>query len=131
MATSKRGGKRLGSGRKPGSKNKATIDLKAMAQPYSKEAIGVLVEIMRDEEAPATVRVNAADKLLDRGHGKPAVAIEVDAAIDLNETSLEFLQENFIKVMDKARERSRLLRIDRGIALEGDFKEVNKEDMEK
>ena len=131
IKSSSRGGKRTGSGRKPGIKNKVTIDLRKIAQPYSKEAIGVLVEIMRDTEAPAATRVQAVDKLLDRGHGKAPVAIEVDTAIDLNVTSLEFLQENFIKVMDKARERERAMRIDRGITLEGDFKETDKQGVEK
>jgi len=106
---SSRGGKRTGSGRKPGAKNKVTVDLKKIAQPYSKEAVGVLVEIMRDTKAPAATRVQAADKILDRGHGKAPVAIEVDAAIDLEATSLEFLQENFIKVMDKARAREKAI----------------------
>ncbi|OQK16734.1 hypothetical protein AU255_02165 [Methyloprofundus sedimenti] len=41
--------------------------------------------------------------------------VEVDAAIDVNETSIEFIMENFIKVMDKAHERSRLMRIERGL----------------
>lgn len=59
----KRGGRRPGSGRKLGVKNKATIDLKKIAEPYSKEAVGVLVEVMRDKEAPPATRVQAADKL--------------------------------------------------------------------
>ncbi|OQK17250.1 hypothetical protein AU255_04990 [Methyloprofundus sedimenti] len=41
--------------------------------------------------------------------------VEIDAAIDVNETSIEFIMENFIKVMDKAHERSRLMRIERGL----------------
>jgi len=121
---SKRGGRRPGSGRKKGQPNKATIDLKQVARPYSKEAIGVLVEIMRDEEAPVAVRVNAADKLLDRSHGKAPVAIEVDASIDTKETSLDFLKENFINVMEQARNRDRALRIERGIEVEGEYKNL-------
>jgi hypothetical protein len=72
----KRGGKRQGSGRKPGAKNKSTLALKEYAGQYSKEAVQVLVEAMRDPEAPQAVKIQAADKLLDRSHGKPAVHLE-------------------------------------------------------
>lgn len=123
---SNRGGRRVGAGRKPGVKNKATIDLKKVAEPYSKEAVNVLVEIMRDKEAPSATRLQAADKLLDRSHGKPAVFVDIDASIDTKETSLEFLQENFISVMNKARERDRAMRIERGNDIEGEYKEIEK-----
>ena len=33
---------------------------------------------MRDTAIPANVRVIAADKLLDRGHGRPAINIEAE-----------------------------------------------------
>jgi len=118
----RRGGKRVGSGRKPGVKNKATIDLKKVAEPYSKEAVEVLVSIMRDKEVPAATRVQAADKLLDRGHGKPAIAIGIDAEIDVKETSLDHLKR-FLDVMEKSRERQRLLSIERGLEIDGEYKE--------
>ena len=50
--------------------------------------------------------------------------VEVDASIDLKETSLDFLMENYIKVMDKARERDRAMRIDRGLAIDAEFKSL-------
>jgi len=118
----RRGGKRVGSGRKPGVKNKATIDLKKVAEPYSKEAVEVLVSIMRDKEVPAATRVQAADKLLDRGHGKPAIAIGIDAEIDVKETSFDHLKK-FLDVMEKSRERQRLLSIERGLEIDGEYKE--------
>lgn len=61
-------------GRVKGVPNKATADVKAAAQKYTVEAIDTLAEIMRSGESEAA-RVAAADKLLDRGHGKPAQAI--------------------------------------------------------
>jgi len=66
---SKRGGKRPGSGRKPGAKNKSTMALKEFAGQYSEEAIQTLVDAMRDPETPVAVKVQAAYKLLDRSHG--------------------------------------------------------------
>jgi hypothetical protein len=71
-----RGGKRQGSGRKPGAKNKSNLALKEFAGQFSQEAVQVLVEAMRDTEAPPAVRIQAADKLLDRSHGRPAVHLE-------------------------------------------------------
>jgi hypothetical protein len=73
---SKRGGKRPGSGRKAGVKNKATRALKEIAREYSEEAIEILVSVMRDPETSPAVRVQAADKLLDRSHGRPTINIE-------------------------------------------------------
>jgi len=121
---SSRGGKRTGSGRKPGAKNKVTVDLKAMAQPYSQEAVMVLIEVMRDKEAPAATRVQAANGLLDRSHGKPAISVEIEA--DIKETSFDHLK-NLLDVMEKSRERHRLLCIERGIEIDGEYEGVKDE----
>ena len=43
------------------------------------EAINTLVAIMCDEAQDARARVAAANAILDRGWGKPAQAIELDA----------------------------------------------------
>lgn len=66
-------GERRG-GRKKGTPNKATRDVKAAAQKYTKEAVDTLATIMRTSQIDAA-RVAAADKLLDRAHGRPAQAI--------------------------------------------------------
>ncbi len=58
-------------GRKKGSRNKATADVKAAAQKYTQDAIDTLAGIMRAGETDAA-RVAAAKELLDRGHGKSA-----------------------------------------------------------
>lgn len=59
-------------GRKKGVGNKAGRDLRAIAQEYTAEAVGVLVKAMRGEMPFA---LTAANSLLDRGHGKPAQAL--------------------------------------------------------
>jgi hypothetical protein len=66
---SKRGGRRPGAGRRKGSRNKATADVMAAAQVYTTEALETLARIMRSGESEAAI-VAAADKLLDRGHGR-------------------------------------------------------------
>ena len=65
-----------GAGRPKGSRNKSTADLQAIAQPYTAEAIGTYVRLMRDPEQPGAVQSGAATCLLDRGYGKPMQSIE-------------------------------------------------------
>jgi hypothetical protein len=57
-------------GRKKGVPNKATADVRLLAQKHTSEAIKVLHEIMRDKDADERARIAAAKELLDRGHGK-------------------------------------------------------------
>jgi hypothetical protein len=111
----KRGGKRPGSGRKPGTQNKATVSLKGIAQEYTAEAIDVLAEIMRDPESPAAARVAAADKLLDRAYGKPRQELEVSGeVISVDRAALrERYEKNMSKTIEYARqaeERREMLR---------------------
>lgn len=61
-------GERRG-GRKKGSRNKATADVKVAAQKYTASALKTLSSIMTASESDAA-RVAAAKELLDRGHGK-------------------------------------------------------------
>lgn len=61
-------------GRRKGSLNKATADVKALAQVYGKEAVETLALIMRTGQSEKA-RTSAATQLLDRGYGKPAQAI--------------------------------------------------------
>jgi hypothetical protein len=111
----KRGGKRPGSGRKPGTPNKATASLKHIASQYAAEAIDVLAEIMRDPESPAAARVAAADKLLDRAYGKPRQELEVSGeVISVDQAALrERYEKNLSKTVEYARqaeERREMLR---------------------
>ena len=62
-------GERRG-GRKTGTPNKVTADIRAIAQDYGPSAITVLTEIMQSKEQPPAARVAAAKELLDRGYGK-------------------------------------------------------------
>ncbi|MFK5950340.1 MAG: hypothetical protein QM500_16400, partial [Methylococcales bacterium] len=56
---SNRGGKRPGSGRKKGTTNKQTFELKKIAAKHGEEALNKLMEIIRDNETPANVTVMA------------------------------------------------------------------------
>ncbi len=64
-----RGGKRAGAGRPKGARTKTTAQLMDAAKAYSAEALETFAQVMRNGESEAA-RVAAADKMLDRGHGK-------------------------------------------------------------
>lgn len=69
------GGKRPGAGRPKGAVNKATADIKALAQKYAPDALKTLHSIMQASESDAA-RVAAANSLIDRGYGKAPQAIQ-------------------------------------------------------
>jgi hypothetical protein len=56
---------------------------------------------MRDPEAPHAARIAAIGMLLDRGHGKPAIAVEAVVGVI---TTPERLDEIYRKGMEKHRE---------------------------
>ena len=68
------GGKREGAGRKPGIPNKATAEIKALAQVHAEIAIRELARLAVSAESEAA-RVAAIKELLDRGYGKSAQSV--------------------------------------------------------
>ena len=45
-------------------------DIRTLAARHTEQALSALIAVMEDENAPASVRVSAANTILDRGHGK-------------------------------------------------------------
>lgn len=86
-------GERRG-GRKKGTRNKATADIKALAQQYTAEAVEVLASVMVNTEHPPAARVAAANALLDRGHGKPPQALTGPDGGDLALTVKRIVHEH-------------------------------------
>lgn len=72
-------GERRG-GRKRGTPNKVTADVRALAQRYGADALEVLASIMSDEGEPAAARVSAAKEILDRAYGKSPQPVTANAA---------------------------------------------------
>ena len=74
-----RGGVREGAGRPSGSTNKSSPEqsqrLSELAKTYTEEALQAHVDVARNGRTDAA-RVSAADALLDRAYGKPAVKEE-------------------------------------------------------
>ena len=64
-------------GRKKGTLNKVTAELKALTNQYGEEAVLSIVKLAREAENEQT-RLAAWKELLDRGWGKPAQAVVGD-----------------------------------------------------
>lgn len=75
MAGSKPGERR--GGRQKGTPNKASADIKAIAQTYTDEAMAELARIMRESESDPA-RVSAIKEIFDRGYGKAKQTVEAD-----------------------------------------------------
>lgn len=71
-----------GKGRPKGVPNKATADIKALAQTYSAEAMQTLFRIAMTSESDQA-RVSAIKELFDRGYGKAKQSIDADVTAEL------------------------------------------------
>lgn len=71
MSRPKGSAKTPGSGRKAGSLNKATTEIKQIAREQGPAAIKLLTDVMNNSKKPDALRMAAAKELLDRGYGRP------------------------------------------------------------
>lgn len=71
-------------GRKKGTPNKLTKEVRALAREYGPAAVATLYELMIDEEQPGAVRRASAVDLLDRGFGKPSSLLQLGDPDDEN-----------------------------------------------
>lgn len=69
-----------GPGRPKGVPNKATGDIRVLAQQYGAQALKTLSDIMTGAKFPAAARVAAAKELLERGYGKSPQPVAVNSA---------------------------------------------------
>lgn len=85
---------------------KTPNDLQALARPHSEAALSTLASIMMQDDAPPTVRVAAANAILERGYGKPLPP--KDEGIDtrpLSELSMDELLVRLARVLEIAEQR--------------------------
>ena len=59
----------------PGGRPKLPEELKQLCRAKAEEAINVAAELLNDTQQPGTVRLKAAEILLDRGYGKAPQAL--------------------------------------------------------
>jgi hypothetical protein len=72
-------GKKTG-GRRKGSANKATAEVKEAARGYTAAAISALAEVLKKSESDMA-RIAAARELLDRGHGKAPQSLRHEGSL--------------------------------------------------
>lgn len=65
-----------GSGRKPGSKNKVTLEARALAQKHAGDAMLTLVGLMTFASTDMA-RIAACNSILDRAYGRPGQSVEI------------------------------------------------------
>ncbi len=68
-------------GRKKGSLNRATAEIRGHAQKYTVEALEGLAQIARTSDTDAA-KVAAWKAILDRGHGRPGQELGVNLGAD-------------------------------------------------
>ena len=93
---SSHGGFGEGAGRPSGSTNKSSLEqtkrLSELAKTYTDEALQTLVDVARNGRTDAA-RVSAANALLDRAYGKPAVKEEKEI-VDLPPVVIEVVGQS-------------------------------------
>ena len=109
-------GRAAGVGRQKGTPNKATAEIREAAQAYTQEALETLADVMRNSKSDAA-RALAAEKILDRGYGRPTQALEHTGAdggpiqsasaapLDLDlltDEELHVLQKAMVRVQEQA-----------------------------
>jgi hypothetical protein len=79
------GGKRRGAGRPKGSRALTLLAptgermaFYEAARQYDKEALRLIASVMMDATQPTSLRLAAANDLLDRAYGRPPIAVQVD-----------------------------------------------------
>lgn len=77
-------------GRKRGTPNKATAEVRDLAREYAPAALKELARLMKNAESEAA-RVSAIKEILDRGYGKAIQKNENDNLHDVTDPMLELL----------------------------------------
>lgn len=97
-----RGGVRENSGRPSSAQTILNQTIKERAAIHGDSAIETMVELMNNDEIPANVRLAAAEKLLDRGFGKPKQEVEMTGEVSyVDKTDLD---DRYAKNMSKTAE---------------------------
>jgi hypothetical protein len=79
------------------------VTVRTAARALTQEAIDTLAAVMRDGKAPPTARISAAVALLDRGHGRPSQAVDLNIGCDLTR-----LTDDELETLELIMERSTL-----------------------
>ena len=94
MATGRKTG-----GRRKGTPNRVTAEIREYAQQYTVEALEGLAQIARTSTSDAA-RVAAWNALLDRGHGKPIQGVDVGVAVEITRIERTIIDPRVIEHED-------------------------------
>jgi hypothetical protein len=87
-------GNKKDSGRPAGTGNKATSELKLnlseLAREYTKDALGVLVEVMQSSQSDSA-RIAADTLILDRGYGRPKKTMSLEVNVLFVPTKIQLV----------------------------------------
>ena len=86
----------------PGGRPRLPDDVKALTLDLSPAAVETLASIMRDENAPPSARVSAANAILDRGYGKPAQSVDLTS----RNVCAEMSDEDLIAIIQESRKEA-------------------------
>lgn len=76
----------------PGGRPRLPAELRERAQSVTADMLDTLIALAKDPGQPGHMRVSAANSVLDRGHGKPTVSVDVRAKRSLADfTTAELL----------------------------------------
>jgi hypothetical protein len=76
-------------------------ELQKLARTHTPTALGTLVEIMSNAANPPNARVSAAVALLDRGYGRPSIAVFVEMTPQVSSADREALLGTVVTAMDE------------------------------
>ncbi len=69
----------------PSGRPKSDVVIRDLARQHTEDALNTLIEIAVNKKAPPSARVHAACAILDRGWGKPAIFVESNSNMTVNE----------------------------------------------
>src|SRR5262245_47903001 len=81
----------------PTGRPKADQTITGLARAHCPRAIEVLAELMNDPKATASARALAAEKLLDRGYGRPPLLNAV--SVSDNRQPRDFTDEELLRII--------------------------------
>jgi cob(I)alamin adenosyltransferase len=86
-------------GRTKGTLNKATAEIKALAQLHAEAAMTELARLATSAESEAA-RVAAIKELFDRGYGKATQSVEMDASLT---AKVQMIERRIVRPSDSNR----------------------------
>ena len=92
-------------GRRRGTPNKVTAEIREYAQQYTVEALEGLAQIARNSTSDAA-RVAAWNALLDRGHGKPIQGVDLGVQVEITSIERTIVGPRVIEIEGGAVKRS-------------------------